>query len=117
MSAYLFTPPPSSCCSLLLIPRSCCSIFETDRVNASRGSPVISLPPIQVPIGFTVEKFVNWIFNVSDPRPLYCLVDATFDDPVVAALKIESDTFLTDINTLTTIIPAFLRCYTIGARI
>ncbi|KAK3342735.1 hypothetical protein B0H65DRAFT_427609 [Neurospora tetraspora] len=90
-------------------------IFETDQANASQSAPAIFLPLL--PYGFTAEKLINWIFNVSDPKPLYCLVDAAFNDRAIAALRIDPTTFLNDLNNLITIIPAFLRCYTVGANI
>ncbi|KAK3492595.1 uncharacterized protein B0T23DRAFT_404633 [Neurospora hispaniola] len=63
-------------------------IFEADQANASKSAP-----------------------------PLYCLVDAAFNDRAIAALRIEPTTFLNDINNLITIITAFLRCYTVEANI
>ncbi|KAK1779732.1 hypothetical protein QBC45DRAFT_131805 [Copromyces sp. CBS 386.78] len=90
-------------------------IFETDQANASKSAPGVFLP--LYPYGFTAEKFINWIFNVSDPKPLYCLMDVAFSDCAIAGLRIEATTFLNDINNLVTIIPAFLRCYAVGANI
>lgn len=89
--------------------------METNQANTSQSGPVIFLPLL--PYGFTADKFINWIFNVSDPKPLYCLVDAAFNDRQVAALRIDPATFLNDINNLIIIIPAFLRCYSVGANI
>ena len=110
-------PFPSHClpCYTLLFIIAVTSIFETDQAYASKSAPVISQPLL--PYGFTADTFINWIFNVSDPKPLYCLVDAAFNDRSIEALGIEPTTFLSDINNLITIIPAFLRCYTVGANI
>ncbi|KAK3950958.1 hypothetical protein QBC32DRAFT_263460 [Pseudoneurospora amorphoporcata] len=90
-------------------------VFETDQANASTSAPGVFLP--LYPYGFTAEKFINWIFNVSDPKPLYCLMDVAFSDCAIAGLRIEATTFLNDINNVVTIIPAFLRCYAVGANI
>ncbi|CCC06684.1 unnamed protein product [Sordaria macrospora k-hell] len=89
-------------------------VFETDQANTSKSAPGVFLP--LYPYGFTAKKF-HCIFNVSDPKPLYCLVDVAFHDRAIAALRIETTTFLNDINNLVTIIPAFMRCYAVGANI
>lgn len=108
-------PTPFLPCCILVFIAAFASIFETDQANASQSAPAIFLPLL--PYGFTAEKLINWIFNVSDPKPLYCLVDAAFNDRAIAALRIDPTTFLNDLNNLITIIPAFLRCYTVGANI
>lgn len=102
-------------CYTLLFIIAFTGIFEADQANASKSSPVIFLPLL--PYGFTADTFINWIFNVSDPKPLYCLVGAAFNDRAIAALRIEPITFLNDINNLITIIAAFLRCCTVGANV
>ncbi|KAL0469745.1 hypothetical protein QR685DRAFT_444770, partial [Neurospora intermedia] len=62
--------------------------------------------------GFTANRFIDWIFNVSEPKPLYCLVDAVFNSRAIAALRIEPTTFL-NINRHS----SFSTCYTVGANI
>ncbi|KAK0615687.1 hypothetical protein B0T17DRAFT_510269 [Bombardia bombarda] len=67
-----------------------------------------------LPIGFKVDDFINWIFDVTSPKPLYCLTNAVWDDTKFGSISPNPLTLLADVGTLTKILPAFLKCFNLG---
>ncbi|KAK3332255.1 hypothetical protein B0T19DRAFT_398033 [Cercophora scortea] len=75
---------------------------------------LVSLPLFSLlPSGFSVDKFVNWVFDVTSPKPLYCLSDAAWTNTNFDNLTTTS-ALLSSVTSLTKILPAFLQCFSLG---
>ena len=79
----------------------------------NRGS-IINIVPGLLPSGFTTSGFVNYIFDATNHKPLYCMSDAIWDDRAFDSVRASLTTILTDVFALGKVVPAMLRCFSAG---
>jgi len=79
-----------------------------------RLGSIINIVPGLLPSGFTTSGFVNYIFDATNHKPLYCMSDAIWDERAFESVRASLTTILTDVFALGKVVPAMLKCFSAG---